>query len=223
MYVLVATAEKKSPPINQAGSFGVSLGVMDPKRKSELDWLLARGRLSGPALERVLERAVSTQRPTQRLKWHLFWFAPAVAAGLAIFLVRPWQLDGGFRSKGSAGTGAAVRVELVCGDQAGNDVRCARSDSLYFSTAGGTADARFVSAYAEPEGTGERVWFFPTSSDPSIALESGPERHVLKRGIRLEGVPAGRYRVRIAISDRPLERTEVLGAPAETATLEVLP
>jgi len=200
------------------------LWVMDTKRKRELDWLLARGRLSGPALERVLEGAVSTARPSYRLKWHLFWFAPtAAAAALGLFLVRPWQLgNDGFRSKG-AGTAGALRVELVCGDQAGTDVHCARSDSLYFSTSGGSADTRFVSAYAEPEGSGERVWFFPTSNDTSIALESGPDRHVLKRGIRLEGVPAGRYRVHIAISERPLERAAALEAPAQMATLEVLP
>jgi hypothetical protein len=196
---------------------------MDPKRQSELDWMLARGRLSGPALERVLERAVSKAHPARRIVRQLSWFAPALAAGVALFVFRPWQRDApAFRSKGAAG--GSFHLELVCGDQSGTDVRCARSESLYFSTAGGSDDARFVSAYADPEGSGERVWFFPTSSDPSIALDVGPDRHLLRRGVRLEGVPAGRYRVHFAISDHPLERAEALQAPAsQVATLEVLP
>jgi hypothetical protein len=32
---------------------------MDQRRLKELDWLLARGRLSGPALERMLEAATA--------------------------------------------------------------------------------------------------------------------------------------------------------------------
>src|SRR5438874_5941917 len=81
---------KKSRALQPRRPFRRTLGVMDPKRQSDLDWMLARGRLSGPALERVLERAVSRAHPARGIVRQLSWFAPALAAGVALFVFRPW-------------------------------------------------------------------------------------------------------------------------------------
>ena len=196
---------------------------MDAQRQKELDRLLAGGGMSGPALDRALEGALERASPRlRRSRWarSAWWFAPVGAALLGVWLVRLPSGDGAFRSKGGV-TPLTPQVELVCGDHTGKDLQCAHDALLYFRVSG-TSDAAYLSAYAE-DAAGERVWFFPTASTRSVHLASGPEPRLAPRSVQLAGVPAGRYRVSVSVSPRPLDRQEAAQAPPVlSATVVVL-
>jgi len=197
---------------------------MDAQRQKELDRLLAGGGMSGPALERALDGALQQAAPRARSRWvrPALWLAPAAAALLGVWLVRsPAPDGGGFRAKGEA-LALAPEVELVCGERTGNDLQCAHDAQLYFRVSG-NAGAGYLSAVAE-DATGQRVWFFPTASAPSVPLAGGPEPHLAPRSIKLAGVPAGQYRVSVWVSPRPLDREETAHLPTTlSASVVVLP
>ena len=85
---------------------------------------------------------------------------------------------------------------------------------------GGSAGARtgYVSAYAEPVGGGERVWYFSAEhSAPAIAA-SGGATAPLDAAVQIgpEHRP-GRYFVHLVVAARPLSRSETLQPPAGDA------
>jgi hypothetical protein len=202
---------------------------MNQKRQKELDALLARGGLSGRAFERILDGAFDAAVREQRVRsrfWRIGWLVPIAAAVAAVFLLLPKRAahDERFASKGQIGSVVKPELELVCGEQAGANVRCRESDRLYFSA----ADVRgswFLSAYAEPEGKGERVWFFPNSREPSVLLHADSGEHAVGRSaVILSGIPRGKYKVIMLLSVQPLAREQVLKAEtSQVATLELLP
>jgi hypothetical protein len=189
---------------------------MNDERDRRLDELLAQGRLSGPALERILDGALAASgvRRRKRWGWALALGAPTLAAAAVLLVARPAE----FRAKGGAGQGAVV--ELVCGQETGADVHCHRADDLYFRV-GDLPTRRFLSAYAAPLAGGERIWFFPTSATEPIALSPGAPQ-VAGRSIKLAGLPEGKYRVAITLSEAPLSQQAILAAPPSAeAQLEV--
>src|SRR5438046_353827 len=82
----------------------------------ELDLLLSRGRVRGPAAERVRQGVLDAVAPRPRRSWRrplaLALPASVLVAAAALLLIRPHARDGE-RSKGTA-AGQAVIVELAC-------------------------------------------------------------------------------------------------------------
>lgn len=187
-----------------------------------IDRLLARGRLSGGARERILARALAASAPRRR-SWRR-WLTIAVPATAALLLVVLWP-RAAFTPKGAP---AGVFFDVTCADGSGH--ACARGATLLFHL-GGVVRPSSLAAWAEPDGGGERIWYFPAGNDDAaVAVPAGALLQTLGRGVRIgpEHAP-GRYTVHLVLSQRPLTRAEALAARAgdivatATVPLEVLP
>jgi hypothetical protein len=149
-------------------------------------------------------------------------FALPVAAAVALWLAggrtltRWGSAEGTFEARGSSA--APARVDAIC--TGGPLTACPRGSRLVFHGWAGAGQG-FLSAYAEPVGGGERIWYFsaegesprlgPDAVDRSVVV--GPEHVAL------------RYRVHAVVGTRPLSRAEAVAAndPAVvgTETLEI--
>jgi hypothetical protein len=191
------------------------------KNDERLDALLARGRLGGPARDRILAGALAKTAAPHRWRRLLTWAVPmtaAAAAAVVLLSLRPPE----FRARGGAGP----VLEIACRD--GSLSACPSGSTLLFRSSG-VAEGGFLSAWAVPEGSAARVWYFPADNGASPALAARPETQTLARGIRLgPEQPPGRYRVHLVLSRRPLTRAEAAAPPPDAlvaeaeATLEVV-
>jgi hypothetical protein len=197
----------------------------------DLDALLARGALSGPARERVLGAVLDRVSPVKRRPWMqtaAVTVLPALAAAAILAIVAhrvSWTGPGNagvddFQARGTAS--AAPRVDASC--TGGPMGACPKGSHLVFRTWPGTQPA-FLAAFADPTGGGERVWYFSAESgSPQIARGAldqsvviGPEHAV------------GQYVIHVVASSRPLTRSEAAQTPApsllaaETIALGVVP
>ena len=197
---------------------------MTRPKDSDLDRLLAAGRLSGPGRDRVLSnvlRAVAPPAPRPWWRRRLFWWAPASALAVCLPLLFglpvPPTPDAspkpGLRAKGG-GVVAPTRLELGC--SGGLLERCPRGSTLLFRVTGELAEPAFLSAFAEPAGGGERIWYFSAEEEaPSVRIAgaAGDDPAALSRGVRVGGEHGGgRYRVRLVLARRSLTRAETLEA-----------
>ncbi|HEX6272801.1 MAG TPA: hypothetical protein VFZ53_07175 [Polyangiaceae bacterium] len=193
---------------------------------TELDQLLARGRLSGAEYDRIEARVLEGVRPESRRRW---WFALAPVMAAAS-LLGVWLLGAGapkrdaFTAKGG---GEPVPAAIDVGCEGPRPHECRFGQTLMFSV-GATAARGYLAAYAERVGaTGERIWYFPARNGKPPLIEPAAQTRVLDEGVRL-GAPhaAGRYRVHVWLSATPVERTEgELARPPGAAelTLEIVP
>jgi hypothetical protein len=176
---------------------------------SELDQLLARGRLSGIEYDRIEERVLERVRPERQKRW---WFALAPATAVAS-LLGVWlfgqDVDEGdvFTAKGS---GDAPRAVIDVGCEGPRPHECRLGQTLMFSV-GASEERGHVAAYAERvDGpAAPRIWYFPSRIGAQPRVEPATETRVLGEGVRLDAphVP-GRYRVHVWISETPIERTD---------------
>lgn len=176
----------------------------------ELDFLLARGRMSGATRERVLLAVTEATRPSRPLRW----IARAGLAGASLALAAAVLLRLGagpqheaFRAKGEGLTSTAVDVLCVESGTA----TCRVGETLVFRL-DEQASAGYLAAYAttDREG-GEPIWYFPEAdgSTPEILPRAGAQ--VVPRGIRLGPEHrSGRYVVRVIVARRPLTRAAAL-------------
>ncbi|MBW8879814.1 MAG: hypothetical protein JF614_33205 [Acidobacteria bacterium] len=183
----------------------------------EMDYLLSRGRLGGSQRRRILDTALAASRPRPWARWRalLAWGGGgvALAAGAAVLLLalRPKGDDGGggFQVKG----GNAPLITLTC--LGASVAACPPGSKLAFSLDGGRDRGGFLSAYADPVESGQRVWYLHGESVGAANADFAPR--VVPRGALVgPGQPVGRYRVHAVFSRRPVSR-EALGslAPAD--------
>src|SRR5689334_9978896 len=84
--------------VNRPSAERVWTGEMKRESEDELDSLLAEGRLSGPARDRIFEASLPPQRPGWRRV--LVWALPlSTVAALLLFMLRPSE----FRARGGGG------------------------------------------------------------------------------------------------------------------------
>lgn len=205
----------------------------DQKIDENVDQILAKGHLSGPQydqiLQKVLERSAAP-RPEKKT-WPLWALLPggALATGLGALLMlsRPVDKANQFSPKGHPLPALAVGIGCV----STGGPRCRPGDTLMF-TINGAVPAGYLGAYAQPwSGVGgQRIWYFPTDTGAFPDFPPGVETHVLSQGVRIGPEhPPGKYRVTIWISSRPLNREDVDGARGadllykSTADLEIVP
>ncbi len=132
---------------------------------------------------------------------------PAVAAvAILVSLARSgsWTRPGkavldDFQARGS--TSAAPRVDASC--TGGPMAACPKGSHLVFQTWPGSQPA-FLAAFADPQGGGERVWYFSSESgSPRI------DRGALDRSVVIGPEHAvGHYVIHVVASSRPLTRNE---------------
>jgi hypothetical protein len=170
----------------------------------ELDRLLARGRLSGRQRDNVLDGAVRAAAPRRR-GWRqlLAVLLPATAAALLLLL---WPRQA-FTPKGAP---ASTLLEVTCVDGARD--RCRAGETLLFHV-GGANQGGVLTAWAEPAGGGEAIWYFPPSDDRPLTVAATPAMQTLGRGVRLgPEQPPGAYVVHLVLTARPLTRAEARDA-----------
>ena len=176
---------------------------MTARDDDDLDRLLARGRLGGPTRDRILAGTLRAAEPRRRM-WSRWWaFAlPATAAVLLGFVFWPRAT---FRPKGAP---AATFLDVSCG--AGPGQPCHPGDTLLFH-AGGVSQSATLAAWAEPEGGGERIWYFPAADVATVVVTPATSMQTLRRGVRLGSEHApGRYLVHLVLARRPLTRGQAL-------------
>lgn len=187
---------------------------MDAKTKTELDRLLGGDQISGPEADAIFERALAdvdradgrgVARPVYAV---VAASALAAAAAIALLLIRPADERDGLRARGGQALGAQLQV--VC--SGGTLAACPLSSKLIFVASDAHGEL-FLSGYAEPidAAATERVWYFSRETgSPQLAAAVEGTR-VFEQAVRVSGThPPGRYRVHAYLTDRPLERDELL-------------
>ena len=181
---------------------------MDDETARRMDRLLARGKLSGPESDAILERVLDTldreERGKVRAMPRRYWAGAALAAAAAVLIGINLPRDPGRVHTPESGDLPGLRVSCEGGELSA----CPVSGKLVFEVTGKKASG-FLSAYAEPIGhEGERVFYY-SKEDGSVEVPG--ESAVRPIGL----TKAGRYRVHAVIAERPLTREEVLQqAPA---------
>jgi hypothetical protein len=174
--------------------------MSDPSEE-KVDYLLSRGALSGSRREQILEEALRSARaqpaPARR-RWWAWGGGLTLAAGAAAFLL--WlriPSQGDFREKG--GASAAPTIDLLCLGASAN--ACPSGSLVAFQVERGREG--FLSAYADPVPTGERIWYL--TNEPV----RGP---VVPKAARIgaEHRP-GEYRVQVVLSRQALPRDRLVG------------
>jgi hypothetical protein len=197
--------------------------VTDPS-DDDLDALLAGGRLSGPARDRIFDKVAAEvaqeSRPRARRR---VWTVAMVAAGAAAVLIVAPRLmttrtPDGFRAKGGA---PGLQLDVAC--TGGTLGACPQGATLTFGAAGAPGSG-VLSAYAEPLEPGhERIWYFSAEGESPL-LTVGDGTAVARRAIRVGNEHApGRYRVHVFLTPTPVSRTVLLagGPPDALARLTV--
>jgi hypothetical protein len=174
----------------------------------ELDMLLARGRMSGAARERVLEnvlRATSPPKRSARFVAPVFATLTGLAAAAAVVLFFRSGHDS-FTAKG--GAYRTIGLEATCKDGV-----CHIGGTLILRV-DDVPESAHLAAYAVRDGApreSTRIWYFPEANgtEPTLVAQPGPQ--LVRRGITLgpEHTP-GRYVVHAVIAKRPLSREEAL-------------
>jgi hypothetical protein len=142
------------------------------EKDSELDRLLARGRMGGPGHERVFAHVSKTIARREALHRPRVWAVTSVLAAAAcvvLFVSRRPAVD---ERNAARGTPVHAFVEARClGSETG---RCRIGQRLVFRING--PKAGFVAAYAKPVGhAGERIWYFPNAGHRLPSLDSASE------------------------------------------------
>jgi hypothetical protein len=178
------------------------------RQDDDLDLLLARGRLGGPGREQVLRQTLDRAAPRRRWLWVAPLTAACAAAAALLLVVRPTE----FRARGVDG---GALLEVTCADGARD--RCRSGELLVFRVDGASTGGR-LAAWAEPEGGGARVWYFPTVEGalPQVAAQPGPQ--VLHEAVRIGAEqPPGSYVVHLLLLPAPLARAEIESAQPQLA------
>jgi hypothetical protein len=179
----------------------------------EIDYLLSRGSLASAQRERILgnllasAHAVPAPERKRRFGW---WGASALglAAGAVALLlwVRAPRRDQPvhFATKGHGATEGPF-VEMTC--LGASAKACPIGSELAFSIEGGRPEGGLVSAYADPLGRGERVWYLTNERLSAPVPSGGSSMRVAPKVARVgdEHSP-GPYRVTVIVTDDPVAR-----------------
>ena len=181
---------------------------------AELDSLLERGGLGATGRDAILSRVlagVAAERPT-RSRWRWSLAACGMAAAAATLLVLVPRLSPNpaspFRAKGNVARPSATARSANLECLGGTLQACPTGSLVAVSTIGVSG---YVSAWAEPTGGGERIWYFSAEGaspfvDPALlapaaktlAAKIGPEHHL------------GQYIVHVRVTERPMHREQLL-------------
>ncbi len=181
-----------------------------PPSDNEIDYLLSRGKLGGSQRQRILDAALAASRNGFWARWRgrLAWSAGgltlATAAAVLLLVVRtPPDDAASLRPKGA---GDAPVITVAC--LGATLDACPAGSRVAFALDGGRDEGGFVTSYADPVATGERVWYL--NNEPVGAPAEGSSRRVLPKGILIgDGQPAGAYKVHTIFSRRPIAREEL--------------
>lgn len=166
----------------------------------EVDRLLSRGTLPREQKQRMLGEILASaqppraRRPPSRWRWPAFAIV-SLSASLAAVLLwgRPSaSIDSAMREKGGGAEAPILQVACLEGALGA----CPAGSRIAFWTEGGRKAPGVVTAYADPAGGGERIWYLTNEAVPKAALV-GKEQ------------PPGRYRLNVFLTQHPVARAEL--------------
>jgi len=196
---------------------------MKPTRKSdELDSLLGRGSIGVARRDAILETVLARTRAEvparRRWRWPVVGLGTMAVAAAALLFFVPSSLRPAlspFRVRGAATRPLASvpSAEIEC---LGATLEACPTGSLLVVRVAGARG--FVSAWAEPVGGGERIWYFSAEThspwvDP-VQTPSAPTTRAVKIGP--EHV-ASAYVVEIRVTERPMGRDDLMRIPVSAA------
>jgi hypothetical protein len=177
----------------------------------ELDSLLGRGNMGATRrdaiLSTLLARAQAERRTRSRRRWSFAGLATLAAAAAGAVLLVPRftaRPEAHFRAKGGAEVPSMPSVAIEC--LGGSLAACPTGARLVVSAAGVRG---FVSAWAEPTGVGERIWYFSADTVSPAVEAAGAAPAVRAVKIGPEHVP-GTYQVEVRVTERPMIRADLL-------------
>jgi hypothetical protein len=188
----------------------------------ELDSLLGRGGMGAARRDAILESVLARVRAEaparSRWRWSLAGFGVATAAAAALFLLVPRlspPSSSPFRAKGTAARPPASKpsADIEC---LGATLDACPTGSLLVVRVAGVRG--YVSAWAEPAGGGERIWYFSadTSSPLVDAVPTSPA--IVTRAVKIGPEhAAGAYVVQVRVTERPMAREALLRLPGSAA------
>lgn len=194
---------------------------MKSKRNiKDLDVLLGRGSIGAARrdaiLKAVLERTRYESPAPSRWRWSLMGLGSVsvVATVLLLLIPRlsPPTVTAPFRAKGSVVESSTITpsAEIEC---IGGTLDACPIGSLLVVRVAGVHG--FVSAWSEPVGGGERIWYFSADThSPQVEATFVPTA-ATTRAIKIgrEHV-TGVYIVEILVTERPMKRNELIHVPA---------
>ena len=194
---------------------------MKQKRTDEeLDSLLGRGSMGATRRDAVLEsvlarvRAEAPSRP--RWRWSLAGLGLAAAAAL-IFLVPRFSppASSPYRAKGTAAGPPASKpsVDIEC---VGATLDGCPTGSLLVVRVAGVRG--YVSAWAEPAGGGERIWYFSADTFSPLVDATSTTPTLATRAAKIGAEhAAGAYVLDVRVTERPMRREDLLRLPGSEA------
>jgi hypothetical protein len=188
---------------------------------AEIDSLLGRGGIGATRrdaiFEKVLEHAQASRPSRSRWRWAAATFFAAGAAAALVVVVPRLSTNGQapFRAKGAAAKSATSppTADIEC---LGATLDACPAGSLVIVRVAGARG--FVSAWAEPAGGGERIWYFSADGfSPLVdALSAVPVATTRAVKVGPEHKPGG-YVVRILVTPQPMAREALLHLPMDAA------
>ena len=184
---------------------------------AELDDLLARGRLSAPARERIWARLSWFTRVRRALAGRALRWGVVIPLASVAVIVLALRLRTSGRDAFVAKGGGGSSIDVEC-DQ-GSLTACPTGSRLIFRHAR-SEQRGYLEAYSDPVGrAGERVWYFPARAGASPRLDAS-QGGVLSDAVVLGPEhPPGDYAIHVLVSTRALDRREAV-APEEATIIE---
>ena len=195
---------------------------MERKRTvEELDSLLGRGGIGATRRDAVLEsvlarvRAEAPARP--RWRWYFAGFGVAAVAAALLLLVPRFSSPASspFRAKGTAARPPASKpsADIEC---VGATLDACPIGSLLVVRVAGVRG--YVSAWGEPAGGGERIWYFSADTLSPLVDAASTTPALATRAVKIGAEhAAGAYVVEVRVTLRPMRREDLLRLPGSEA------
>lgn len=185
--------------------------------EAELDSLLDRGGIGAARRDAILATVLADVQAERPSPWRRRCFIAVLGlagAATALLLVTPRisPRPSAFRAKGPTSNPSvmapAAHIECL-----GAPIDACPLGSLVIVRVAGVRG--FVSAWAEPVGGGERIWYFSADSFSPQVDALSTTSIVTSRAVRIGPEhSAGSYVVQIRVTERPMQRDDLLRGPS---------
>jgi hypothetical protein len=196
---------------------------MKTKRSIEdLDSLLGRGGIGATRRDAILQTVLARVRAEApiriRWSWSILGLGTVAVAAALFLLVPPLSrpASSSFHAKGAVAELPPATMPSVQLDCLGASLTACPRESLLVVRVTGVRG--FVSAWAEPAGDGERIWYFSAETQSPLVdgLLNPPATTTRAVKIGPEHL-ASAYVVEIRVTERPMTREDLMRIPASGA------
>lgn len=181
--------------------------------------MLGRGSMGAARRDAILQTVLARVRaeaPSRRSwRWAFAGFGAAATATAVLLFVGPRFASPAlspFRAKGTANS-SAPSAEIDC---LGATLAACPTGSLLVVRVAGVRG--YVSAWAEPVGGGERIWYFSAESRSPLVEPAAMVSAATSRAVKIGPEhAAATYLVQVRVTERPMGRDDLLRLPESAA------